>query len=723
MKHSIKISLPEILIFLVVTFSLLLQFIPLASSFNFEYSFILSIVLFISSGILTIYYLRKFKTFGMLPAIMRMKYREYSLLIITPFVISVTINLLFKICPVTQGIIYYFSIVLPTFYFGFVTGAFAFWSNKKYAYFIFLGIFTLFTIAPLIEFYFYPQVYFYNVIVGIIPGTIYDEEILLGNKLFVYRIALIILFTFLLYSIFKIKVLNHKTRKIILLLSTGISIVFYLLKPQFGWATSENNLKANLRGEYITDEITIRYADNLTPKQVYLLGLKHKYYSEEISRKTKLPIPSGIVSYIFKNSEQKGILFGSKAANIAKPWMNKIFINFGSVDETLEHELTHIFAAYIGSTPFKIADDFNMAMLEGYAMAIENNYAGYDIHYMALLAKASGYNFNISQLFSQLNFFGQTSSLSYIIAGSFVKFLIETYGIEKVNLLYQDLDFQKYFGKNIAALNKEYNNFLTALNYPINKHRANLFFGRKPITKKICPRTVASDLHAAWELFRNEEYHAAHNKFLQLWNYSNSFSALTGVIYSDNKLELYQELLQLLQLNIDKYEGTSSYYPALLYLGDAFSVTGNFKKADSLYTLLSEFEPTERYKNIAEIRRKLIQEKKILPYLKGSSYDKYQILKLLNKNELLDFSIPIMIELSEKLNENSSSFGKILDNKNPENISYNTAFELSKYFVKNLQFQKALFFAKLSLKKCKTNFMMPVLLSNQQKIKWFYENK
>ncbi len=718
-KLKSYITTPNILLLIVVIFAIIAQTLPLAQVLNFEFSFLFSIFLFLASGILTIFYLRKFKTFGVLPAIIMMKKRVYLLLLFSPLLISIVSNLLFQICPIWDGILYYLVIVIPAFYFGFITGAFSFWSSKKFSYLIFGSIFLLFALAPILEFYIYPQVYFFNIIVGIIPGTIYDEEILIGSKLIVFRVLHIILFTILLYAMFKVGTRKKKNIYYLVLSTLLVTIAIFLLKPILGFSTNENKLIKSLKGRVVTSDNIIYYTDKITFNDSQLLRLEHEFYSKEVARKTKLSTSEKVISYIFSDRKQKGALFGSKAANVAKPWMNQIFLDYNSVESTLEHELVHIYAAQIGSTPFKIADGYNMAMLEGYAMAIEDNYSGYDIHYMALLAKESGYNFNIPELFSRFNFFGQASSLSYITAGSFIKYLIEIYGIEKVNLLYQDLDFEEYLGKNLDGLSNEYVQFLGELNYPINKQRANLFFGRRPITKKVCPRTVANNLNSAWDLYRERNYFSAMSLFRKIFNYSNSYSALLGIIYSNTKLGLYSESLNLIESNMDEYNKTSSYYSALLNLGDSFSYTQNFGKADSVYQILYEFEPNARYKNLAEIRMKLIVENKIFEYLTGSDFDKYCILKSLNEERLFDASIPIMIELSERLDENINSFSSFLNGKNIENLFSNSLYELSKYFMRNLEFGKSLKLAELSIRTCNENYRMSILKSHRKKVFWF----
>ncbi|MBU0473199.1 MAG: hypothetical protein KKF62_03435 [Bacteroidetes bacterium] len=717
-KQKTYINTPNILLLIVLILAVFAQTLPLIQVLNFEFSFVFSIILFLASGILTIHYLRKFKSFGVLPAIIRIKYKSYLLLLFFPLLISILSNLMFQICPFCDGILYYFIIVLPAFYIGFVLGAFAFWSNKQFAYIIFVLIFCLFAFIPLLEFYIYPQVYFYNIIVGIIPGTIYDEEILISGKLILFRLSQILLLTILLFTMFKVGTVIKKNR-ILLMLSTFLgAILFFLLKPFLGFSTSENNLYNNLTMSVLSTTFEIRYTDNLTQKNIQLLGLEHFYYMSEIENKTKLSTPKNLISFIFRDANQKGALFGSKAANVAKPWMNQIFLDYNSTENTLEHELTHIYAAQIGSTPFKIAGGFNMAMLEGYAMAIEDNYSGYDIHYMALLAKESGYNFNIPELFSKFNFFGQTSSLSYITAGSFIKFLIERYGIDKVNLVYQDLDFVKNFDKQIEVLESDYMEFLQALNYPINKHRANLFFGRNPITKKVCPRTVANDLSFSWKIYNEQNYYTAKVSFTKIYNYSNSYSALLGLVYSNSKLEFYAESLKLLANKISEFEGTSSYYSALLNLSDQYAYNQKFSEADSVYKLLQEYEPTLRYKNLAEIRTELIAKNLIFEYLQGSDFDKYVILKSINTDKLFDSSIPVLIELSERLDENIDGILSFLTGLNLENVSSNTAFEISKYLMKNNHYRESLKFAEIAVEKCVQKYELPIYKSHQKKVEW-----
>jgi tetratricopeptide (TPR) repeat protein len=226
-------------------------------------------------------------------------------------------------------------------------------------------------------------------------------------------------------------------------------------------------------------------------------------------------------------------------------------------------------------------------------------------------------------------------------------------------------------------------------------------------------------MKSAWKMFGDGSYVLSKTKFENIFSYSNSYSALLGVVYSNNKLGLYAESLNLLEENVKNYDGTSSQYSALLNYGDALALNGKFAKADSVYKVLLEYKPTIRYKNIADIRLKLLSKNRILDYINGSDFDKYKILKSLNSEEVFDASLQIIIELSERLNENSRSLILFLDKMNLGSISSNSAFEISKYLMRNLEFKKSLKFANISIKNCDEIFRIPVLEAHQKKVKLF----
>ena len=130
------------------------------------------------------------------------------------------------------------------------------------------------------------------------------------------------------------------------------------------------------------------------------------------------------LSFIFKNNIQKGELFGSENADVAKPWLYQIYTTAGSYDNSLRHEIAHIFSSSFGAGLFKIAHNFNPALIEGIAEASAPLYNTWYIDQIASIAFNNNYRFAIDNLYNGFNFFGQTSGLSYVYAGSFTKYII-----------------------------------------------------------------------------------------------------------------------------------------------------------------------------------------------------------------------------------------------------------------------------------------------------------
>lgn len=197
-------TFPAILIILVAVVSIYSQFVPLLSVLHFEYSAFSAVILFVSSGLLTVYLLRKYNSLGVLIPMLVTKYKLYLLLLFIPILISLLFNFTFQQCPICGGILFYLIISVPSFYFGFVCGVFSFFISKKFSYLLFIGSLLLFIMLPLLEFYFNPQIYFYNPIIGIFPGTIYDEEISITNSLLLYRILNMLFFSIIIYVSMKI---------------------------------------------------------------------------------------------------------------------------------------------------------------------------------------------------------------------------------------------------------------------------------------------------------------------------------------------------------------------------------------------------------------------------------------------------------------------------------------------------------------------------------------
>ncbi len=365
-------------------------------------------------------------------------------------------------------------------------------------------------------------------------------------------------------------------------------------------------------------------------------------------------------------------------------------------------------------------------MIEGYAMMIEDNYDDNDLHYMAALAYKNGFNFPLLDLFSGLKFFMQTSSVSYIFAGSFIKYLKERFGIEKVNSFYGDLNFETHFGINFTELEKDYYLYLDHLNYIQNKNEAVLYYGRKPIFKRTCARYVANQLKRGWEKYNKGAFGDAEGIFKNLFKYSETYYALIGYTNSLIKIDSIDLARKTLNEEFEKYENTSYFFNLQLIYADVLVRCGENSKALDLYNSILSENPNIDY-NILARSRVIIQSESIdvlKKYLLGSQYDKYVTVGSLIERKSNPYIIPIFISLSSDLNEDYSDFIHKVDSHFTINdkVSAYAAIKLSRYTIENGDLIKAKHYAEQALKypiEQKRN----AYKENLKKILWMIENQ
>ncbi len=619
-----KISLNKFFYFLLpFTIAVLLQFLPLTNTTGFEFSFLMSLTLFIAGGLLNFEMDRIKKSTEIQLTIL--------FILFIPLFVSLFSNLLISPCPISSDAFFYSIISIPAFFFGYIIGKILKTTLPRFQRLFFLIIFIVLLFISLIEFYFLPQIYFFNPIFGYFPGTIYDENIQITFSLILYRILNIFFFAvvYFYFSKYPHKKVQHAIR-----IFFAIIIWFGILKGTFGFVTTDSRIENELSYHLESPHFKI-YADNeIKYNEKSLIDL-HEFYYKEVATALRIQNDIKIKSYIFKNRSQKKKLFGSENADVAKPWLRQIYLDENSFEGTLKHELVHILAGQFGSGPFKVSGNLNPALIEGIAMAVENDYDGNDIDYPVKLALYSGYKISIADLFEGLNFFTYSSSTSYLFAGSFIKYLLQHYEVEKVKELYNTGSFSDSFSKDINSFEEKYYSYLENLPYKLNKATANLYFGRKPLLKKICPRFAARKLQKADEKFFEKEYDDALKLYQSVFSYSHSYSSLSGMISANVKLGNYENALSLIRQNLSSFRNTSYFYNLELRGIDAAALNLETYFAKNYLDSLRQQNPSPAYFSETEFRNELLfQGKEIYEkYILGSSETRYKMLNSLWKRE------------------------------------------------------------------------------------------
>ena len=714
----------SLFLFLIISFNILLLFLPLTNIFGYEFSALNSLLLSFFSGIYVIILLKKVDG-GKVDKdkLTKALFFSFSLFLFFPAFISIVHSFFSISCSFCDGIKFYLILTAPSVLIGAAIGLFVKLFSKNWAIIRFILLYVLILLIPLFEFYFNPQIFFYNPLFGYFPGTIYDEGLSVDLKLVIYRSLNIIFFFFLFYFSYRIYFkISKVSSKSFFAISFLISSLFIYLSPSFGYATDYNRMTNYLNKEIDTPHFKIHYSASIDENLIKAIALHHEYYYGQLSFFFRVKMNAKINSFIFKDSKQKKELLGTENADIAKPWLHQCFTVYDNYDATLRHEIAHVISSKFGSGIFKVAANINPSLIEGVAVAADPFYAEYDIHYMAALAYKNGFKVNIKDLFTGYSFLTNTSSLSYIYAGSFIKYLIEHYGINNVKKLYTDIDFVKIYKKPVSELESEYYKFIRSIS-AANQNSANYFFGRKSIFSKVCPRYISSRLKDGWAQYQSKNYSKAKKIFKEILNVSNNYSALVGLSNSLNELGNSKEALKLLEDNLEGFKNTAYYYTTEFQLADLLAKNYYTIAADSLYKILNEQNPNRTLFNLAGLRNRISHSDTLLSlYLKSDALNKYLILNELNKDTYVYYSFPAITELSRNLKENYyifiSQFKRTIA-VDDYRSSY-AVYKLSQFMLENLDFKRARKMAAMSSRYSGDISFTKLQNENYKKCTWMY---
>src|SRR5574338_377265 len=702
---------------ILILINILFTDLPLTKTFGYEFSAVNGLLLCIISGLYTIGCINTKQNN------LSSTFINIFILSVIPLAISIINSMLTMFCSFWDGLWFYILIVIGSVMFG---SSVAFVINiviQKYNRIIFMIIIFFVALIPVLEIYFNPQVYFYSPLIGFFPGNIYDEALSPDLKLIVHQLIVIsfsIIIIFLIAHKHKLAI-KHKVYFLVLILL--FLTVFQFVSSHFGFTTTFSSLEKILSKKISSGLMTLHY-DNVDSTTAQFIALNQEFYFSELSSQLNVK-PSKLISvYLFNNLEQKTELFVAGTADVAKPWQYSIYISADSWQQTLKHEVAHVFTAEFGSGIFKLASGFNVAVIEGMAESLDGVSNNISINDLTRIAYNNGYKIKIENLFNSLSFFGGNSSLAYTYSGAFIDFLIRKYGVEKVKEFYRLGDFDLTFK---TTLNKAVANFETSVSdsqLSNRKFMADYYFGRLSIIQKVCPRYIGDRLKKAYEKLSENKLDEAQTLFNEINSKSLNYFALIGLSETLLRKNKSEDAINLILNNYKNFSGTAYFHNLVLRLGELFATNLQYDSAANYYKEIIKDEPDYRLTALANTRLKLIEANKLQEYVKGDDSLRYKILIELNKKEYDYYSIPIIIDLMkvQKIDYQKSLkvFNKAFIIENIE--SSFAAYRLSEYMLENNDYVNAKKYAALSLRYKSDNIFFTAMQMQFRKSNWFVQN-
>jgi tetratricopeptide (TPR) repeat protein len=604
---------------ILILFAVICTRIPLFNYLGYEFSALTVLLAGFVSGLLTLSLWKKtvckckaevWRSVG------EITYVQFVLLLI-PFLILLANVIFVKNCSIEDGIVLYVLTVVPGVLFSVALAMIVGIVFEKWRKTIFTIVYILILLHIPIVTFFRPQIFAFNPIVGFFSGFTYDETLHVTQRLMVYRLAicavsgsLVTIAVWIWYIRFNSKEHKDATRQsfpfvemAILALLIPIILVMASFSDRLGLSSSRQYIQQKLVGNYKTEHFEIIYpAGSVKHEKIEQLGRLHEYYHHKLLSDLNIQSQERIISFLYSSPEEKGKLIGAARTDISKPWLRQIHINLADVEKALKHEMAHILVGEFGWSPFKISR--NSGLVEGIAVAVGDD-VWYDepLHRSAALVFAAGINPDMESLFSLSGFAKVNAGVSYVLAGSFCRFLIDSFGIDQFKQLYVSGDFLLTYKRDLSSLLSDWRTAVQLQRFSADdSSKAKYLFRRSSIFGKECARVIANINSETRDLQSRREYEKALASAERSLGLSKTSEAVFQKVAALFELQKFKDVIDFTETQLRDTALGSSLLPLHLRLGDAYWAMDSLLRAKQEYEIIASLHLNAAYEEACMLR-------------------------------------------------------------------------------------------------------------------------
>ncbi len=362
--------------------------------------------------------------------------------------------------------------------------AIATWRPKKrHALPLFYLAFVVWAALDVLHIYRNPAIFIYNPFAGFFSGALYDTVIVIDDRLALYRlnnvaqILLVIAFARAAWDrlagrlTFAALRRARPSRHVAVVIAAAAAFAFWVARGEIGYEVSRADVQAQL-GKRLEDErIVLLYDRSIPDGEARHLLEAHRFRLDQIEARLGQRFPRRITSYVYATAAQKRLLMGAGQVYIAKPWLDEIHLNRVAFDHpVIRHELAHVVLGIYADPPLHIPTSScvlpQMALVEGAAEAFEWDTGQLSPHEWSAAMRAAKKAPDLRTLLGPGGFYNQGSDTAYTLTGSFVRWVLDRYGIDKLQTIYRDGDFAAALGVPLESLVSAWEAYLDALVMP-----------------------------------------------------------------------------------------------------------------------------------------------------------------------------------------------------------------------------------------------------------------
>jgi tetratricopeptide (TPR) repeat protein len=365
-------------------------------------------------------------------------------------------------------------------------------------------------VVSLWRFYTSPMIFAFDPFVGYFSGTLYDTVIDAGTPLLTYRLgslatlAAVALFASVLRRdddrpfglVLDLASAPTRARSALGLCAAAASVGTILAGTSLGHFSTAASIAADLGAERHGARCDVVYPSTTREQEANLLVKDCEEEVRAVEARLGTRGPDRIVAFFFRDENDKKRLMGAAHTYIAKPWRNEVYLQLGAYPHpVLGHELAHVIAGGMGRGAFRVAGDLggylpNPGLIEGVAVAASPGDEDLEDAQWARAMMQLGILPPMQRVFS-LGFLGDASAKSYTLAGAFVGWIGDTWGMEAVRRWYGGDDIAGITGRGWPALDEAFRAHLATVPLPPEAESfARARFARPGIFGRRCPHVV-----------------------------------------------------------------------------------------------------------------------------------------------------------------------------------------------------------------------------------------
>lgn len=279
------------------------------------------------------------------------------------------------------------------------------------------------------------------------------------------------------------------------------AIALHVQAGALGYAVGADDLADELDGRIETEHFIIHYAHTRDiDAEIAVIAEDHEFRYAQVVAQLGMAPEGKLRSFYFRDRDQKARWFGARDVEMAKPWRREIYLEHRPFPHgSLRHEIAHAVASAFGDPLFGVATRHgvfaNPGLIEGLAVAVDwpGTYDRPTPDEAVRAMQDMGVEPSIGRLLS-LEFFSVSSARGYTTAGSFLHFLLDRHGAEKLRVLYRTGgDFEAAYGTPLAALEADWRAMIGKIELPPGSIEAQRErFRGGSVFARPCPHAIAA---------------------------------------------------------------------------------------------------------------------------------------------------------------------------------------------------------------------------------------